>query len=335
MNILILISIALLTFAIILLLIRYAPKLGLIDAPNERSMHQKITPRGAGIAFVASIYISLFLFDPEHIKRFMYIYIAIGLVWIVGIWDDIKNTSPKMKFIFILIASLVLFQENYVINDLGSYFGYEIVLPHWLAYLFTFFAIAGYTNALNLMDGLDGLATSISLVIFATFLAIGIQYQDELLITLSTFFIISLIIFLGFNWYPAKIFMGDSGSLTLGFVIALLTIRVSHYISPASVLFVIALPLLDTFIVMTRRMQRGRPLFEADKNHMHHLLYRVKGDVPFTTMILALMQLIFSIIGFQMQHSNNLLTIFLFMLLLYVYLNLFDERLKVRKKKKP
>jgi len=333
MNIFILISIALLTFVMILLLIRYAPKLGLVDRPNERSMHQKITPRGAGIAFVASIYISLLLFDPQYLKKYDYIYIAIALVSIGGIWDDIKSISPKMKFVFIFIASVILFREEYAIFDLGTYFGYHLMLPHWIAYIFTFFAIAGYTNALNLMDGLDGLAGSVSLVILATFLAIGIQYHDELLITLSAFFIIALIIFLAFNWHPAKIFMGDSGSLTLGFVIALLTIRVSHYISPAAVLFIIALPLLDTFIVMTRRKQRHRSLFEADKNHMHHLLYKVKQDVPFSTMMLVMMQVIFSIIGFQMQHSNDLLTILLFMLLFYVYLNLFDERLKVRKKK--
>ncbi len=333
MNIFILISIALLTFVMILLLIRYAPKLGLVDRPNERSMHQKITPRGAGIAFVASIYISLLLFDPQYLKKYDYIYIAIALVWIGGIWDDIKSISPKMKFVFLFIASVILFREEYAIFDLGTYFGYHLMLPHWIAYIFTFFAIAGYTNALNLMDGLDGLAGSVSLVILATFLAIGIQYHDELLITLSAFFIIALIIFLAFNWHPAKIFMGDSGSLTLGFVIALLTIRVSHYISPAAVLFIIALPLLDTFIVMTRRKQRHRSLFEADKNHMHHLLYKVKQDVPFSTMMLVMMQVIFSIIGFQMQHSNDLLTILLFMLLFYVYLNLFDERLKVRKKK--
>ena len=333
MNIFILISIALLTFVMILLLIRYAPKLGLVDRPNERSMHQKITPRGAGIAFVASIYISLLLFDPQYLKKYDYIYIAIALVWIGGIWDDIKSISPKMKFVFIFIASVILFREEYAIFDLGTYFGYHLMLPHWIAYIFTFFAIAGYTNALNLMDGLDGLAGSVSLVMLATFLAIGIQYNDELLITLSAFFIIALIIFLAFNWHPAKIFMGDSGSLTLGFVIALLTIRVSHYISPAAVLFIIALPLLDTFIVMTRRKQRHRSLFEADKNHMHHLLYKVKQDVPFSTMMLVMMQVIFSIIGFQMQHSNDLLTILLFMLLFYVYLNLFDERLKVRKKK--
>ena len=308
--------------------------LGLVDIPNERSMHRKVTPRGAGIAFGLSIFIALFFFDLDYLIKYYYIYIAISLVWFVGIVDDIKDISPNIKFIFIFIASILLFRENYAIFSLGTYFGYEIILPTWAAYIFTFFAIAGYTNALNLMDGLDGLAASITLVMLIAFLAIGFQHDDELLITLSGFFITSLLAFLLFNWYPANIFMGDSGSLTLGFVIVVLTIQASNYVTPAAVLFIIALPLLDTFIVMTRRKQRGMSLFEADKNHLHHFLHSVKADVRFTVLMLIAMQAIFSIIGFQVQHSNDFLSIVLFILLFYIYLNLFDQRLKRRKKKK-
>ena len=332
MNVYVLISIAVLTFILIVLLIRYASLFGLVDRPNKRSMHHKITPRGAGIAFVASIFISLLLFDPQYLKEYDFIYLAIVLVWVGGIWDDIKSVSPKTKFIFILIASVILFSEKCAVFDLGTYFGYHVILPQWLAYLFTFFAIAGYTNALNLMDGLDGLAASVSMVIFSTFLIIGIQYDDTLLISLSTFFIVSLIVFLAFNWHPAKIFMGDSGSLALGFAIAVLTIRVSHYVTPASVLFMIALPLLDTFVVMTRRKQRHRSLFEADKNHLHHLLYNVKGDIPFTVIMFVMMQLLFSLIAIQVKNSNDLLTLILFVILFMLYFNLFDQRLKRRKK---
>jgi len=140
-----------------------------------------------------------------------------------------------------------------------------------------------------------------------------------------------------FNWNPAKIFMGDSGSLTLGFVIAILTIQTSQYISPTAILFIIALPLLDTFIVMVRRYQRGKSLFEADKNHLHHFLYYVKGDIKFSVIMLILMQAIFSIIGFQSQHADDFITLVLFALLFYTYFSLFDQRLKRRikiKKKK-
>jgi len=334
MNFFILTCIFFITIVLIFFLKKYANLFSLVDIPNERSMHTNIIPRGAGIAFVLSIFISLIMFDISYLKTYYYIYLAITIVWIVGILDDIKDISPKIKFIFIFFAMLILYANDFVIHSLGTYFGYEIIIPNWLIFFFSFFALTGYTNALNLMDGLDGLAASITIVMLVTFLGIGLQYHDELLISLSSFFIVSLVAFLFFNWNPATIFMGDSGSLTLGTVIVILTIQAVQYITPASVLFIIALPLLDTFIVMIRRKQRGRPLFEADKNHLHHFLYNLKGDIRFTVIVLIVMQTIFSIIGFQVQYANDLLSVILFLLLFYIYLNLFDQRLKRRKKKK-
>ena len=223
-------------------------------------------------------------------------------------------------------SSILLYVNDLAIYSLGTYFGYEVLLPVWFVFPFTFFAIAGYTNALNLMDGLDGLAASISIVIFVTFLVIGIEHGDELLISLSAFFTVTLLAFLLFTWNPAKIFMGDSGSLSLGIVIAILAIHAIEYITPASAL----MPILDTFIVMTRRIQRHGSPFKADKNHMHHFLFNVKGDVRYTVIILVLMQIVFSIIGYQLSPSNEFLSLILFMILFYLYLNLFDQRLKRR-----
>ncbi len=128
--------------------------------------------------------------------------------------------------------------------------------------------------------------------------------------------------------------MGDSGSLTLGILIVILAIQSVQYITPASVLFIIALPLLDTFIVITRRIQRGQSPFKADKNHMHHFLFNMKGDIRYTVMILVMMQAVFSIIGYQISQANDLLSLILFALLFYIYLNLFDQRLKRRKNPK-
>lgn len=314
----------------IVIFIKFSKKIGLIDIPNERSIHKNPIPRGAGIAFIVAVFIVLALFDLAYLKNYYYIYMAITIVLIAGIWDDLKNISPKIKFIFIFIASLLLYVNDVAIYSLGTYFGYEFVLPTWVVFPFTFFAIAGYTNALNLMDGLDGLAGSISIVIFVTFFGIGIEYNDELLISLSSFFVVTLLAFLLFNWNPAKIFMGDSGSLSLGMVIAILGIHATQYITPTSVLFIVALPILDTFIVMTRRIQRHKSIFNADKNHMHHFLFNVKGDVRYTVLILIMMQIIFSIIGYQISQANNSLSLILFILLFYIYLNLFDQRLKRR-----
>jgi len=331
MNSLLLISIFIITFISIYFLIQYSEKLGLVDIPNERSMHKKVTPRGAGIAFVLSVFVSVLFFDLEDFKTYYYIYLAIAIVFAVGVWDDLKNISPKIKFLFLFVSSLLLYINNFAIYNLGTYLGYEIILPSWLVFPFTFFAIAGYTNALNLMDGLDGLAASISIVIFVTFLAIGIEHQNELLISLSSCFSVTLLAFLLFNWHPAKVFMGDSGSLALGMVISVLAIQALQYITPVSVLFIVAIPVLDTFIVITRRLQRHGSPFRADKNHMHHFLYNVKGDVRYTVIILVLMQIVFSIIGYQLDPSNEFLSLILFMILFYLYLNLFDQRLKRRK----
>ncbi len=180
------------------------------------------------------------------------------------------------------------------------------------------------------MDGLDGLAASISVVIFVVFLVIGIENKDELMIFLSSFFTITLLAFLFFNWHPAKVFMGDSGSLSLGMVISILSIQAIHYIAPVSILFIIAIPVMDTFIVITRRIQRHGSPFRADKNHMHHFLYNVKGDIRYTVIILVLMQMVFSIIGYQLDSSNEFLSLMIFMIFFYLYLNLFDQRLKRR-----
>lgn len=327
-----LISVFMFTFISISFYKKFAENLGLLDVPNERSVHNKITPRGAGIAFVLSVFLVVILFDFQHFIKYYYVYLAIAIVFAAGVWDDMKDISPKVKFIFIFFSVLILYMNDFALYSLGSYFGYEIVLPVWLVFPFTFFALAGFTNALNLMDGLDGLASVISIVMLVTFLAIGLEHKDELLISLSLFFITTLLAFLFFNWHPAKVFMGDSGSLTLGIVIGILTIHSAQYITPASVLFIIALPLLDTFIVMTRRIQRHISPFQADKNHMHHFLFNVKGDVRYTVMILGMMQAIFSIIGYQVSQANNLLSLILFALLFYVFLNLFDQRLKRRHK---
>jgi len=316
------------------LLVRYSGLLGLIDTPNERSMHKNIIPRSGGIAIFLSVSIMYALFNWDLVLSHFYLHASILLIFIVGLIDDRFDVSPRLKFVAIFVATIMLYQENIYISNLGSYFGYDASLPWLLIFPFTFFAIAGFTNALNLIDGLDGLAGTVSLIIMITFLALGVTYHDPMIISLSASFIAALAAFILFNWNPANIFMGDSGSLTLGFVIAILSILSLQYTTPTSILFVIALPILDTFIVMTRRIQRGQSPFKADKNHIHHFLYNVKGNVRFTVILLVAVQAIFSIIGFQLREENDLLSLILFSLLFFTFLNLFDQRLRHRKKVK-
>jgi len=333
MNLLLLTSVAaVLSGFFVFLLIKYADILGFVDIPNERSAHSKVMPRSAGLGFISAVLLTPLIFNFSFFLEYYYIFLAITVILVAGVLDDKLDVSPKVKFIFIFIATVMLYVHDIQINSLGSYFGFELTIPNFLIFIFTFFAIAGFTNALNLMDGLDGLAGSIALVMFISFFAIGWTYNDTLMMNLSALYIGALGAFLLFNWNPAKIFMGDSGSLTLGFSIALLSIQSLHYVEPTAVLFLLALPIFDTFIVMRRRIQRGLSPFEADKTHLHHLLYKVKLHVKFTTVMLICMQIIFSIMGFQMHSADNTLTLILFILFFYIFLNLFDERLRYRKK---
>lgn len=316
------------------ILIRYAHVLGLVDVPNERSMHKKVIPRGAGIAIFMSVMLVQSIFNWDHIFSNLYLYAAITFVFIIGFLDDVYDVSPRYKFVFIFFAAILVYLQGIQIDTLGSYFGYEIALHYYLIFPFMFIAIAGFTNALNLIDGLDGLSASVSLIILVTFFAIGFNHDDLLIMTISSSFIAALIVFWLFNWFPAKIFMGDSGSLTLGFIISVLSILSFKYTSPTAILFIIALPLLDTFMVMTRRIQRGESPFKADKNHLHHFVYGVKVNVPVAVVLLASIQAVFSIIGYQLQGKDDFLSLVLFGLLFFTFLNLFDQRLRHRKKAK-
>lgn len=318
------------SFTLVFLMIRHAAHLGFVDVPNKRSVHKKPIPRGAGVGFTSAVLMSTLLFDFTFFLEYYYIYLAIGVVFMVGLLDDKYDVSPKLKFLFIFLATTILYLNDIAIGSLGSYLGFELLLPAIIVLPFTFLAVAGFTNAINLVDGLDGLAGSLVFVMMAAFLAIGIQNADTVMITLSSGFMASIAAFLLFNWKPAKIFMGDSGSLTLGFVISLLSIKALAYSTPGAVIFIVALPLLDTFMVMTRRIQRGLSPFSADKNHLHHFLYKTKMDVKFTVRLLISIEVSFALIGYQIGQKENVLTLVLFGVMFYLFLSFFDQRIRRR-----
>jgi len=165
-------------------------------------------------------------------------------------------------------------------------------------------------------------------------LYIGVQQGDSILIYIPIFLISLLLSFLWFNWSPAKVFMGDSGSLFLGFTIALLSIYSLKYINPSSILFLAAIPMLDTLMVMRRRKQRGQSLFIADKNHLHHILLGIKKDKQYTVYTLIKLQILFTLIFVQVYNKSDFINLILFALLFLIFFNLFDPRMAYRKKEK-
>jgi len=299
-----------------------AHSIGLVDIPNERSEHTNHTPRGAGIGFVSIVLLSIIIFQFDIFVEYIFTFVAIAMVFAIGIYDDMHDSLPNTKFAVIIVATLLLYFDNIVIDDMGTYYGARALLG-WFAIPFTMFAVSGYTNALNLIDGLDGLAGSLSIIIFAIFAILGYNHHDDFIFYVAIYFMISLMAFLIFNWNPASIFMGDSGSLTLGFVIAMLGIKSLEYLPAVSMLLITGLPIMDTLVVMFRRKLSGKSAFQPDKCHIHHILKTLFGDnVKRTVGFLIVLQSIYAIIGLlfdNVQDDGLMMTLFLMNILaLYV-----------------
>jgi len=300
------------TLALIPMLRQLAPHLQLIDRPNLRSVHDRPVPRGAGIAFTSAALSVSVLFHPDLWREEWPVFLSLLMILGVGILDDRHDASPRFKFLVIALATLILDQGGMLIDQVGRYFGIEISFGI-LSIPFTFFALAGFTNAMNLIDGVDGLAGSLVLLILGSFLLLGLHHHDPLLIHLSIVFIAGIIAFLFYNWHPATIFMGDSGSLTLGFLISILSIQALHYLPSVAVLYLGALPILDTLIVMIRRKRHGRSATAPDRCHLHHLLLRRTGSVPRTVGIILALQAPFTLIGILFPRGiDQTLPLFLF-----------------------
>jgi len=306
MFILELLLIAVVSYVFVFLAIKFAHKLDLYDVPNARSHHCHVTPTGAGIAFISVFFLSVLLFEFQLFMENWYLFLAIFMIFLIGIVDDHSDVSPRLKFIVIFVAVFVMWLFDVSIDHLGVWFGFEITLYPILALFITMFSLAGFTNALNLIDGLDGLSTSVSIVILAFFVFIGIEYNDNLMIVIGSFSMASLVGFLVLNWNPAKIFMGDSGSLTLGFIISVLSVLSIQYIHPVTILYLAAIPILDTLIVMVRRIRKGESPFSADKTHIHHILVHFfNKDVKQTVFFMVIMQILFSGTGYVISENIN------------------------------
>ncbi|WP_373034181.1 glycosyltransferase family 4 protein [Sulfurovum sp.] len=321
-----------LSLVLVALVKYYAPKIGLVDEPNSRSSHSSIIPRGAGIGFYLAVVIIMPIFHFDQVLLNTWTCLAVFLVFIVGVLDDHHDASPNTKFIVLILSTILLSFDGVIIDEVGIFFGVDITLG-WLALPFTMFAIVGFTNALNLIDGLDGLAATVSIVVLGSFLAVGYMHDDFFMMVTSMAFLSALLAFLVFNWHPASIFMGDSGSLTLGFVISVLAVKSLAYMPTVSILFITAIPIFDTLIVMIRRKLNGRSAFSADRCHFHHILrHFFAEDTKKTVLFLGVLQGIYSLTGLQLDKTMDegyLLILFAFnIVLLYMFLGAMIKRQK-------
>jgi UDP-GlcNAc:undecaprenyl-phosphate/decaprenyl-phosphate GlcNAc-1-phosphate transferase len=264
-------------FALIIVppLRQWALKKGFMDAPDFRKIHTTPIPRLGGIAiFLGFLFANLI--HTEITPEIRGILVGTLIIFVTGLIDDFYGMSAKSKFIGEILGCIATMAIGHLyLYQFGDLFGFgDITLPLWLAVPFTVFAVVGVTNALNFMDGLDGLAGGISVIALSAFYLLGYHSEATTPMILSAILLGSTLGFLKYNSYPARIFMGDSGSLVVGFLLGFLAILLtqgrSAKISPVVPLIILGLPIIDTLWVMTRRIiKRGSP-FSPDKTHVHH-----------------------------------------------------------------
>jgi len=301
--------------------IKVAKKFNLLDFPNVRSSHNIPTIRGFGIVIFISIGITLLVFHPAFLIENPNILSAILLIFLLGLVDDIIEVPPFAKILTLVVVYMFLYSEGFLITDLGIFLGIDLNLSTIIAIIFSIVAIVIFTNAFNLIDGLDGLSGLISLIIFISFLVIGANNNDHLLIIISSLFVTSLSVFIFYNWHPAKVFLGDSGSLMIGFVISILAIQSLNYIEPISILYITSVPIIDILFVTIHRISDKKSIFHADKLHCHHvLLSYFDNNIKRTVIIIALFQLLSSVIGviFISKVNDGFIALMVFCLIFFI-----------------
>ncbi|HEY0004476.1 MAG TPA: MraY family glycosyltransferase [Pyrinomonadaceae bacterium] len=266
---------------------RLSERLGWIDEPrDDRRIHQKGVSRLGGVAIFFSVgagmttfyLISSYTHNNLDIswRQLFPIFVPAALILLLGVYDDLVEASVSFKFIGQLLAAMLFFWMGGRIGVLGIPFIGSVALPQVLSFALTLFWVIGITNAFNLIDGIDGLAAGTalfaSLVLLISSLAFGVPLVIVVALVLSG----ALIGFLRYNFNPASIFLGDSGSLYIGFLLATLSVQ---GVQKASTAIVVAIPILafgvpmmDTGITLARRFIGGQPLLKGDREHIHHML---------------------------------------------------------------
>lgn len=254
----------------------------LYDMPNARKEHINPVPTMGGIAIVGGMMLSLLLWFPFNNEAAQIcFFFSIAVLFGLGIMDDLKDLSAKYKFMIQIGLAVLITVSGIRIQSFEGLFGiYE--LPAISQYTFTILAIVGITNAFNLVDGIDGLAGGLGFMSLVT-LGMFLTISGDINTALVAFALAGgILAFLYFNFNPARIFMGDTGSLVLGFVISVLCIRmmqvnafnpapvIEH--APVFVLGIVMIPVFDTLRVFAMRIWSGKSPFEADRTHIHHLL---------------------------------------------------------------
>lgn len=266
---------------------RLARRVGAVDRPNERKVsNRENMPLLGGLAvasgFAVAVVVARFLLDGEVDAKLRGLLLGSGVILALGVVDDRFGLGARSKLSFQTLAAFVVIAHGFEIFRLTNPLsGEAFELPRWLVWVITTFWIVAVTNAMNLLDGLDGLASGVAAIIAATLAIVAWQAGQPLALCMGIALVGALLGFLPHNFAPARIFLGDTGSLLLGFVLSLLAVETYRRVSLITLLvplMTLAVPLLDTALSILRRLRKRAPIFSADRQHMHHRLLDVAGS---------------------------------------------------------
>lgn len=317
-------------------IIKLSHILNAVDKPNERKVHKKPTPRLGGMALYISFFAALFVFYlcfpdlfvdfQDNLSQIALLAVALTIVFLLGAWDDIKPLNPKSKFAVQFIVAAIVYFAGFRISTVMSPIAPDVLNVELLDFPLTILWIIGITNAINLIDGLDGLASGIATIASVTIFAVSFLHQEVWSGLIALILAGCLVGFIRYNFNPAKIFLGDSGSLLLGFSLAILSIHSSTKITTGfSIIFpivVLGLPITDTILSMLRRFLRyylpsnyqsekksftGKiySMFVPDKSHIHHQLLEQGFTHRNTVILLYLISAVFAVGALSLTWINS------------------------------
>ncbi len=330
--------------------VQLAGKYKIFDKSEEQELKEKRIPRIGGVAIVISVFISLlfirFLFSSlfkemdENTSYPLLIFAAV-LIFILGIYDDLKGADAFKKIFVQIIAAIIIYFAGFKIAEISiPFIGTKALGQNLLPFLLTILWVIGITNAVNIMDGLDGLAVGVS---FFAALSLGVlallssQYHIVIIIAVL---LGAMIGFYPFNFPRAKIYLGDSGSLVIGFLLAVLSMaKIHRKVSLAMALMVpiviLLLPILETMVTIIRRSYKKQNIFRGDRDHFHYRFLKKGFSETRTTLLLIFISFLFSLTGILFEFVQARLRLSLFILICIIclallhylgYYNLFPKK---------
>ena len=337
------------------LILKFCKERQLYDIPNFRKRHKQAIPRLGGIVFLPCMLLSfglvLVIFSIMHaaydLVHLWYLYLMFGfmMIYIIGIFDDIIGLTARFKFFVQFLAACCLPVAGIYINNMFGLFGIGDI-PSCVGIPLTVFLILVIINAVNLIDGIDGLSSSLTLIALCVFLLVFSSLNAWVICVMCAGLAGSLVAFLRFNMFGkleknTKIFMGDSGSLTLGYIISALFVRYlmlcaangeSDYYGVILVYSALVIPVFDVVRVVLFRIRKTQPVFEADRNHIHHRLMDAGLNQRKSLGVIIVMAVLYIIGNFLLYRgTGNTTVIVVADIVIYTLFCLIVRRLKVNK----